>query len=250
MGAIPGARLVLRCGGALKLENVTVREYSTFQVAFDVLNQKLFGAALPQCLVTLQRVKRAKGYFWASQFRARRGEGFTDEIAMNPDTFDGRTDTEILSTLAHEMAHLWQAHFGTPGRRGYHNAEWAAKMREIGLQPTDTGERGGKETGESVTHMIEAGGAFALVAAELCGTGFALGGAGFALNWNATPSGPGKSKKSTRSKFECPECGLAMWGKPGARVACSDCSDFDNGDVVELVEQTAAGESAEKEAAA
>jgi predicted SprT family Zn-dependent metalloprotease len=27
---------------------------------------------------------------------------------MNPDSFTGRTDDAIMSTLAHEMAHVWQ----------------------------------------------------------------------------------------------------------------------------------------------
>jgi predicted SprT family Zn-dependent metalloprotease len=30
-----------------------------------------------------------------------------DELAMNPDSFTGCSDEEILSTLAHEMAHVW-----------------------------------------------------------------------------------------------------------------------------------------------
>jgi len=33
---------------------------------------------------------------------------------MNPDSFTGRTDEEILSTPAHEMAHVWQQ---SPERR-------------------------------------------------------------------------------------------------------------------------------------
>lgn len=31
------------------------------------------------------------------------------------------------------MAHAWQFHFGEPGRRGYHNKEWAEKMEAISL---------------------------------------------------------------------------------------------------------------------
>jgi predicted SprT family Zn-dependent metalloprotease len=52
---------------------------------------------------------------------------------MNPDTFTGRIDEDILSTLAHEMAHVWRQRDGTPPRRAYHDRQWAAKMREIGL---------------------------------------------------------------------------------------------------------------------
>jgi Zn finger protein HypA/HybF involved in hydrogenase expression len=200
----------------------TVVQYSAVQTAFDEFNGRLFDGDLPQCLVTLQRIKKAKGYFWHDQFRARTGAGSTDEIALNPDTFEGRSDREILSTLAHEMCHLWQAHFGKPGRRGYHNAEWAEKMISIGLQPTDTGEVGGKTTGEKITHLIVEGGRFAVVADRLLSRGVLL-------NWNATPeTGAAKAKKQTRAKFTCPSCGVAAWAKPGARLACADCSEDDS----------------------
>jgi len=32
--------------------------------------------------------------------------------------------------------------------------EWAAKMKEISLQPSKAGQPGGKQTGQSVTHYI------------------------------------------------------------------------------------------------
>ena len=66
---------------------------------------------------------------------------------MNPDHF-GRSDEEILSTLVHEMAHVWQQTHGRPPRRCYHDREWAAKMREIGLQPSTTGQPGGQKRGK------------------------------------------------------------------------------------------------------
>ena len=68
-------------------------------------------------------------------------------------------------SLAHEMAHVWQQTHGTPPRRCYHDRQWAAKMKEIGLQPSTTGEPGGKETGQSVTHYIIPGGPYATAAA-------------------------------------------------------------------------------------
>ncbi len=58
----------------------------------------------------------------------------------------------MLATLAHEMVHLWQHHFGKPGRGRYHNKEWAEKMKSIGLQPTTTGKDDGAETGDVMGH--------------------------------------------------------------------------------------------------
>jgi hypothetical protein len=41
----------------------------------------------------------------------------------------------------------WQQDRGTPPRRCYHNPEWADKMPDIGLIPSDTGEARGSRTG-------------------------------------------------------------------------------------------------------
>ena len=57
---------------------------------------------------------------------------------------------------------------------GYHNKEWAAKMREIGLMPTDTGQPGGKDTGQKVTHFIEPGGRFEQACTAYLATGAAI----------------------------------------------------------------------------
>jgi predicted SprT family Zn-dependent metalloprotease len=72
-----------------------------------------------------------------------------DELALNPDNFEDRTDEQIMSTLLHEMCHCWQYYFGEPSRGGYHNREWASKMKEVGLHPSDNEKPGGKETGHS-----------------------------------------------------------------------------------------------------
>ena len=101
------------------------------------------------------------GYFLGDRFVCiDKPEDITDEIALNPAGFADRTSMQTMSTLVHEMVHLWQHHFGKTSRAGYHNREWAAKMHEVGLIPTDTGDLGGKETGQKVTHIIEDGGRF------------------------------------------------------------------------------------------
>ena len=67
---------------------------------------------------------------------------YVDELAVNPEYFAKYPLIEICQTLCHEMAHIWQAHYGSPGRRGYHNAQWAKKMVQIGLIPSSTGKPG------------------------------------------------------------------------------------------------------------
>jgi predicted SprT family Zn-dependent metalloprotease len=145
----------------MKTAAITITEYQGFQKAYDFFNRELFSSSLPQVLVTLQRHANARGYFSPERFSGRIDKTAVHELALNPDSFIGRTDEMILSTLVHEMAHVWQQTHGKPPRRSYHDRQWAGKMREIGLQPSSTGAEGGKETGQSVSHYIIPGGRYA-----------------------------------------------------------------------------------------
>ncbi|WP_322097642.1 SprT-like domain-containing protein [Pelagibius sp. Alg239-R121] len=96
----------------------------------------------------------------------------TDEIAMNPEFFGKERVIEVLQTLVHEMCHLWQHHFGNPGRGRYHNEEWADKMESIGLMPSSTGRPGGKRIGDRMNDYPIPGSAFLMVAKALLGEAF------------------------------------------------------------------------------
>lgn len=207
----------------MKKEAITITEYQGFQKAYDFFNRELFEGSLPQVLVTLQRHANTRGYFSPERFSGRVDKAAVHELALNPDNFTGRTDEMILSTLAHEMAHVWQQTHGKAPRRGYHDRQWAGKMREIGLQPTTTGEPGGKETGQSVTHYIIPEGRYAKAYVKLAA-------AGFQLHWQSIPAVAG-AKKSSKTKFTCPECGLNAWAKPGALLICGECYDDGEGDI-------------------
>ena len=119
------------------MHNPTQRTYDELRAAYDFFNAELFAGILPPCLITMQRKAKAYGYFAGGRFGTKDGQQITDEIALNPSHFRERTTEQSLSTLAHEMVHLRQHHFGKPSRTGYHNREWARMMREIGLtRPT------------------------------------------------------------------------------------------------------------------
>ena len=214
---------------ATKKEPITPAQYRAFQEAYDFFNKELFAGSLPHVLVTLQRHANTRGYFAADRFTGRIKETAAHELALNPDSFTGRTDEQILSTLAHEMAHVWQQAHGTPPRRSYHDREWAAKMKEIGLQPTTTGEPGGKETGQSVTHYIIPGGAYAKAYAKLKARGLRL-------HWQSAPEGKqAKAKKASKTKFTCSDCGQNAWAKPDALLICGTCYDDGEGDIVTML---------------
>jgi predicted SprT family Zn-dependent metalloprotease len=124
-------------------------------------------------LLTLQREKRTFGYFSPKRFANQDG-GMTDEIAMNPAFFAVVPLTETMQTLVHEMCHLWQYHFGKPGRGRYHNDEWANKMESIGLMPSSTGQPGGARTGDSMADYAMQGGKFLQACEDLLTQSFQI----------------------------------------------------------------------------
>lgn len=207
----------------LQQRNPTGELYESIQLAFEFMNEELFDGCLPNCLITLQRRRSSYGYFAAQRFVSREQKHYCDEIALNPLHFSQRPILEILATLGHEMCHLYQQHFGNPGRGRYHNKEWASIMKNIGLQPTATGSKGGKETGDRVSQLIVDTGPF-----DDCARRLIEG--GFAIHWHEQLTGilneaadgqeiP-KDKNGKRVKYSCPSCALNVWARHGAKIDC------------------------------
>lgn len=240
----------------------TMQAYTELQHAYDHYNSELFEGQLPQCLITMQRQANCMGYF--SQKRFVNADGSTtDEIALNPENLAGYPITETLQTLVHEMVHLWQYHYGTPGRRAYHNAEWAKKMEEIGLMPSSTGKPGGKKTGEKISDYPILGGKFLDSSRRLLTNSFTISwhdrfprrravtvevdpevqqhmtavemelGAPIQATLDAvkqvqqavSQEHPAPPRKATRTKYRCSgECKGQVWGKPDMKLICGTCS--------------------------
>src|SRR5438105_2346641 len=98
-------------------------------------------------------------------------------------------------------------------------------MKEIGWQPTQTGMAGGKETGQSVTHYIMPGGPYSRTYAKLKATGFQL-------HWQSASQGSqARAKRSSKTKFTCPECGQNAWAKADAMLICGNCYEDGEGDI-------------------
>jgi predicted SprT family Zn-dependent metalloprotease len=194
---------------------ITPIEYSGLQEAYDHFNTALFEGSLTEVFMTYQRRAHSAGYFAADRFAGRDAEFGRHELALNPDAFIGRSDEWITSVLVHEMTHVWQQQHGKPSR-GYHNKQWAAKMKAIGLQPSNTGAVGGKETGKHMQHYVIPGGRFADTYAALAATGWKL-------NLESAHR-PGEQKgPSSKTKFTCSSCGQNVWGKPDTAVICEPC---------------------------
>ncbi|KFX10709.1 zinc metalloprotease [Pectobacterium atrosepticum] len=149
-----------------------IKAYSELQQAYDYFNDVLFNKELPDLLITFQRGRNTFGYFAPERFT---GDTVLSELAMNPDYFGARSLADTLSTLVHEMCHVWQHH--TPAKKcrgGYHDRVWGNKMQDVGLMPSNTGQVGGKKTGQQMTHYIIRGGRFQTAVYELLKSGFSI----------------------------------------------------------------------------
>jgi len=229
-------------------ERPTQQTYDAWQEAYDRFNWQLFEGDLPGCLITLQRKGASFGYFRPKRF-IRDDKVACDEIALNPAHFRTRSAHQTLSTLLHEMVHLWQYHLGTPGRGRYHNRQWAEKMKTVGLYPSHTGKPGGRELGDQMSHYVLEDGDFTREASSLIASGFQIewgdekpkltvvrpvhvtgGEVLYFEDDEETSSGQNggdqrvagspPSKAGKRIKYTCPECGLNAWARHDAVLLC------------------------------
>lgn len=94
--------------------------------------------------------------FWATVYSYT----FLLATLSTPDRFADTEPADLASTLVHEMCHQYQQHHGSPGRQGYHNAEFADLMEARGLTTTSTGKKGGTRTGQRMDHLMVDNGPF------------------------------------------------------------------------------------------
>ncbi len=156
-----------------ELNTPTSDTYNAILHAYDFFNQALFENKLPKVIITYHRQRRIMGYASIGRWVNSKQE-FIDELSVNPEYFAKYPLLEICQTLCHEMVHIWQAHFGKPSRRGYHNKEWSEKMESIGLMPSSTSKPGGNKTGEIMMDYAIIDGHFMKHCQELINSGYAL----------------------------------------------------------------------------
>ncbi|MEW5959586.1 MAG: sprT domain-containing protein [Chloroflexota bacterium] len=191
----------------------TQAQFEAYQQLFDYFNKTLFDDSLPDCILSFSR-RRSSSHtlFTAEQWQEASG-GARPEISLNLKQMVEAEMIEVMATLVREMVHLWQEQFGHPGRKGYYNREWADKMAAIGLIPSDTGEPGGKRTGQGIRHYIEEGGRFERAFAALPA----------AYRWPFSPRAvweEGEGGYSEKVMYQCVGCGVKVWGKSGLGLVC------------------------------
>ena len=224
-----------------KQDKPTEKFYGLFQYIFDHYNQQLFDSALKDLIIVITRKKKVAGHYVHKRwFHIQDNE--TDELALNPQMFLKYPLLEIGQTIVHEMCHAWQYHYGKPSYRGYHNKEWANKMIQVGLMPTDTGKPGGKITGFAMAEYPIKEGRFLQVSEVLINNEVFAG-----LYYEANPavflnvdtslplfeqikdrvaadlplSKPKLNKRKIKYSCSCSN----VWGKPGLDICCNSCGE-------------------------
>jgi predicted SprT family Zn-dependent metalloprotease len=227
---------------------ITTVQFKTLDDLYKFYNEALFGGRLSECIVNMSRHNNTYGFFAANRWKSdgEIGENTVHEISLNPDYLD-RPFVDWHATFVHEMVHLWQQDFGHPSRAAYHNKEWAWKMEEIGLIPSETGEPGGKKTGQNMHHYINTEGLFIKAFNRLTQeTLEALrlkylpayphpepakrrrravsGEEGAASGEGGEEEGGDETneKYTSKKKYSCP-CGNNVWGRPGLKIVCGEC---------------------------
>lgn len=193
---------------------------TTVLEVYEYFNNELFDNTLPSVFINFSREsKKSYGYFCSNRWTS--GKAKYHEINLNPYFFQ-RDIKETYATLVHEMVHLWQQDFGKkPPRKCYHNKEWGQKMKEVGLYPSNTGQIGGKETGQNCSHYIIEQGAYE----------YSFDSMDEALKIKIKNLDIPQSEKPKKAKdkicYICTneECNSKVWAKPDMKIACFHTQD-------------------------
>jgi hypothetical protein len=180
---------------------------------FTFYNQELFSNKLPDIIFVMSRDKKMSGEFSSDQWKDQAGKTI-HEITINPDYFDAY-NIDFHQTLVHEMCHLYQYEFGTPGKSGYHNLEFSKIMENVGLQTSDSGTPDGLRTGRRMSDFFLEDGLFINAFKKIQETSFEI------PKYRAERTVK-KRFGGVRSKYTC-NCGTNIWGKSGLKISCRNC---------------------------
>lgn len=226
-------------------ENLDARPFSPTEALnvslhrlFDYLNENLFGPHLKNkagnrigtvqdCIITVQSKGRAEGFTKRTVWSNHTGR-YLDEIGISLNAHSHGDILGIAQTMAHEMCHAVQNERGQSGKYNYHNAQFRDWMRNIGLQTSQTGMPGGKETGVGMSDYPIQDGPFELTVSRLVRSGFSIPLEVVDSIRNpqlADPEGEcgsnSKSKDQSKIKFSCSAFGQNAWTKSTAILACT-----------------------------
>lgn len=213
-------------------DKYTVSLYKSLQNAIDYAEEYFFTSkgkkAFPKIVLSLDSSCRRScvASVVVKYLYDKKIKEILQFMTFNPDYFD-RTTEKILSTVVHELCHIYEiAYIHTP-RSGYHSKKWEALMLECGLSPIFN-----NKSRTSVTQKIEEDSVFKEFAASfeesnpdwLTCVRYSPNKTGNEDGDNSDdfPELP-KQPNRNKIKYTCPECDAHVWGKPNLNIRCGDC---------------------------
>lgn len=213
----------------METNKYSVELYKKFQTIIDMIEQEFFLSKgkkpFPKIVLALNnRCSSCVVAFVAPDYLFdKKDEEKVQYLAINP-KYMQRDISDIVSTLCHELCHVYEVAYIHIPRGGYHTKTWCDLMRECGLEPVFN-----NKSKTSVSHKIIEGGAFEEFCKKFDKDFFSI--VEYSQDMN-TSNGDGKAdnadkpvKKYNRNKIKyvCPECDAHVWGKAGLNIYCNDC---------------------------
>ena len=185
--------------------------------AFNLINQKFYNGELEKPIITIKEGAKKNAYGWIEVNKNwKQGKEKRHEINISGDFLD-RPVNEIISTLMHEMSHLYCIMNNikdTTRANIYHNKKFKEVAEAHGLNV-----RYNEHIGYSLTSLQETTAKWvneniSIKSFEIC-----------KQRKEATDKGrTAKPKQSTR-KYICPSCGLIVRATKDCKIACIDCNE-------------------------
>ena len=192
---------------------------------FRILNNKYFGGKLEEPIITVQSTPRACGHVTVGK-SWRKGQEHRHELNIGAGTLD-RPIESIVSTLLHEMVHLWNLQTGVKdcSRGGaYHNKRFKQAAEERDLIISYDGTIGWSIT-EPSDQLLEF-----IIEQGWCDIQMNR------IEWQYIPTGAGADNKtgavtptttgkpSHTRKYQCPCCGNSVRATKQVNIMCIDCN--------------------------
>lgn len=187
---------------------------AALQAAFNAINRDFYGGKLEKVIITVKEGKKKAAFGWIETAKNWKQNGVDrHEINISADYIGERTVVQTITTLMHEMAHLYNLQNGIKDttRSGlYHNKKFKDTAEAHGLQVEQASDIGWSittatpDTKKWITENvpIKQFGVYKQVAEK-------------------DPKGGG-SKQSSR-KYVCQKCGLIARLTKEAAIMCVDC---------------------------
>ena len=237
--------------GRAKNDKITKVIYSKMQTAVDEIEKYFF---------TSKKLEKFPSVLYAVNYSCSRGvvayvrpnslydtdkKEVVQYLCINP-SFLSRGLEYLLSTLVHELCHVYEIAYIHIPRGGYHTKEWAGLMEGCGLAP-----RYHNASRTSVDETIIEGGAFVSFVEYFTKK---YGANYFNLtthdcivtddgNKPTTPADDGRPRADNadkpikvynrnKIKYTCSGCGAKVWGKSNLHIVCADCTAKDGKNLI------------------